>query len=114
MNANQQKRAQEVMDSLITKCWEDDAFKQKLITSPAKTIEQFTGKSFNLPTGKELLVHDQTDESIIYINIPGKVDFSDLQLTDEQLEAVAGGLFPAIVYGGIFLGSVALGYYSGD
>jgi hypothetical protein len=46
----------------------------------------------NLPAGKTLVVRDQTDESAVYINIPAKAEV-DAELNEEQLEAVAGGMF---------------------
>ena len=49
------------------------------------------------------------DPSIIYLNIPAKPDYSNLELTDEELEIVAGGeigIGGAILIG---LGVMALG-----
>jgi len=36
-------------------------------------------------------VRDQTDESTVYINIPTKPNTEDVELNEDQLEAVAGG-----------------------
>jgi hypothetical protein len=36
-------------------------------------------------------VRDQTSAETLYINIPGKADVEDVELNEEQLEAVAGG-----------------------
>lgn len=87
----QQQDAQLAMKSIISKCWEDDSFKQKLVNAPAQTIEAFTGKAINVPQGVKLIVNDQTDPSYVHINIPAKPNFDNLELTDEQLELVAGG-----------------------
>ena len=114
LTKQQQQEGQEVINALIAKCWEDEVFKQALIDTPKETIESFTGKPFNLPEGKSLVVHDQTDDAVLHINIPAKPDLDSMELTDEQLEAVAGGVAPLVVYGAIFLGAVALGYFSGD
>ncbi len=85
-------KAQETMNSLINKCWEDENFKQELIASPRATIEKFTGKPVKIPKGVQLVVNDQTNSSFAHINIPAKPNFDDMDLTDEELEAVAGGL----------------------
>lgn len=84
-------KTQELLQSVIQKSWEDENFKQELIENPVKKIEELTGEKINLPEGKTIIVKDQTDEAIVYINIPAKLNLEDLELTEEQLEAVAGG-----------------------
>ncbi len=84
---------QKLYAEIVQKAWEDASFKQELIANPVAAIEKLTGKKMNLPEGKTLIVRDQTDESTVYINIPAapkKVD--DVELNEEQLEAVAGGI----------------------
>ncbi|WP_086455296.1 NHLP leader peptide family RiPP precursor [Flavobacterium sp. FPG59] len=84
---------QKLYAEIVQKAWEDASFKQELIANPVAAIEKLTGKKMNLPEGKTLVVIDQTDESTVYINIPAvqkKVD--DVELNEEQLEAVAGGI----------------------
>ena len=87
---------QKLYAEIVQKAWEDAKFKQELIVNPVATIEKFTGKKMNLPEGKMIVVRDQTDESVVYINIPAaSKQMDDVELNDDQLEAVAGGLlFP--------------------
>ena len=83
---------QKVYAEIVQKAWDDAEFKKELIANPVEAIEKFTGEKLNLPEGKTLVVRDQTDNSTVYINIPAedkKAD--DLELNEEQLEAVAGG-----------------------
>lgn len=101
----QQQEAQGFMNSIIAKSWEDPTFKQNLVKSPVQTIEAFTGKPLNLPEGVKLVVNDQTDPSYLHVNIPAKANIDDFELTDEQLETVAGGEIGFTC----FLGGVALG-----
>jgi hypothetical protein len=82
---------QKMYGEIVQKAWEDTQFKNDLMVNPVETIEKFTGNKFNLPEGQTLVVKDQTDESTVYLNIPRKVNFDDLELTDEQLESAAGG-----------------------
>lgn len=96
---------QKMVAEVIQKAWEDEQFKIALIANPVETIEQFTGTKVNLPEGQILVVKDQTNESIVYLNIPRKVDTENLELTDEQLEMVAGGT-DAIFWGGVAIGSI--------
>ena len=81
----------QLFNQLVEKAWGDEKFKKELIQNPVETIEKLTGKKLDLPKGKEIVVRDQTNESSVYINIPAKPNMEDLQLTEEQLEAVAGG-----------------------
>ncbi|WP_124019390.1 class IIb bacteriocin, lactobin A/cerein 7B family [Flavobacterium hydrophilum] len=98
--AEVQEKGAELMKTLAQKAWESTAFKEQLVNNPVATIEQVTGKT--LPTDKKIIVDDQTDESVIYFNIPAKVNFDELELTEEQLEMIAGGITPV-------LGAYALG-----
>lgn len=66
-------------------------FKKELIADPIKTIENLTGKRVKLPKDKTIVVRDQTDASIVYINIPTEPNMDDMELNEEQLEIVAGG-----------------------
>jgi hypothetical protein len=82
----------QLFNRIVKKAWEDENFKNQLIQDPTSAIENLTGEKLNLPEGKEVIVNDQTNNSYIYINIPTKPNVEDLQLTEEQLEAVAGGV----------------------
>ena len=88
----QQQKSQEVLQTVITKAWEDETFKRELIVNPIDAIEKATGNRIELPEGKTLIVRDQTDDSKVYINIPAEPNMEDLELSEEQLEAVAGGI----------------------
>ncbi|AXG69011.1 NHLP leader peptide domain protein [Kordia sp. SMS9] len=87
----QQQKSQELLQTIITKAWEDENFKQELIEDPIDAIERATGERIRLPEGKTLIVKDQTNTSAIYINIPAEPNIEDMELNEEQLEAVAGG-----------------------
>jgi hypothetical protein len=93
----QQEKSAELMKTLAQKAWESSAFKEQLIKNPVSTIEKVTGKDLTLLNNKRIVVEDQTDESIIYLNIPAKMDLDELELTEEQLELVAGGLSPLLI-----------------
>jgi len=82
---------QKILDAIVKKAWEDPTFKDNLIARPVDTIEGFLGKPLHLPEGKKIAFVDQTDASVIFINIPAKVNIDDVELNDEQLDIVAGG-----------------------
>ncbi len=78
-----------VIQTVINKAWEDDNFRQELVSNPNAAIASVTGGS--VPANYELVVADQTDPATIYLNIPPKPNFDNMELSDEQLEQVAGG-----------------------
>ena len=87
-------KEQKLLQDIIQKAWEDESFKQELIANPILAIENLTGQRANLPEGKRIVVRDQTDESVIYINIPAAGNIDDMELNEEQLEIIAGGGTP--------------------
>ncbi len=101
------EKGAELMKTLAQKAWESSTFKEQLIKNPVATIEQVTGKNVTMLVNKRIVVEDQTDESLIYFNIPAKPNFDDLVLTEEQLETISGGT--SLVCGAYVLG-VCIGY----
>jgi hypothetical protein len=100
----QQKKGAELLQTLVQKAWESTTFKEQLINNPVAAIEQVTGKDIKDLGDKKIIVEDQTDESVIYINIPAKISLSELELTEEQLEQIAGGITPAAYVAGAAIG----------
>lgn len=84
-------KEQRLLNTILQKAWEDERFKSELIANPLKAIKQLTGQSIKLPAGKMMAVNDQTDTTIIHLNIPPKPDMEDVELTEEQLDIVSGG-----------------------
>lgn len=81
---------QKLYAEVVQKAWEDENFKKELVANPVEAIENLTGRKINLPEGKTLVVRDQTAEDTVYINIPAKPEM-DMELNEQELEAVAGG-----------------------
>jgi hypothetical protein len=89
MDFNQaQENSEKNLKTIINKCWEDEAFKHELITNPVQAIEKLSGQPLDLK-GKRIVVSDQTDTSVAYLNIPANP--ANMELTDLELEAIAGG-----------------------
>ncbi|WP_417941107.1 hypothetical protein [Flavobacterium sp. RS13.1] len=100
-------KEEEVLRLVISKAWEDVNFRRSLVSDPIKAIENLTGAKIVLPEGKTLVINDQTDTSKVYVNIPSEPNIDDIELTEDQLETIAGGgqtvwpdlinsLFPAL------------------
>jgi hypothetical protein len=94
---------QKTYAEIVQKAWESPEFKSELTANPVAAIEKLTGRKLNIPAGKTLVVRDQTDESTVYINIPAKQVSDDLELSEEQLETVAGGTITTIIISGPFI-----------
>lgn len=84
-------KEQKLFQKVVNKAWEDATFKEELLNNPLEAIEKLTGAKLNIPEGKTFVVRDQSDESKVFINIPPKQETNDVELNEEQLEAVAGG-----------------------
>lgn len=89
--SEQHQKAQEFLYKVYKKAWEDASFKEKLISNPVDTLNEFTGKKADLPNDKTIVAVDQTNPNHIYINIPAKPHLEDVELSENQLEMVAGG-----------------------
>ncbi|OOV17411.1 TOMM propeptide domain-containing protein [Flavobacterium sp. LM4] len=87
----EQKKEEEVLRLIISKAWEDINFRKCLVSDPIKAIENLTGAKIVLPEGKTLVINDQTDKSKVYVNIPSEPNIEDIELTEDQLEIIAGG-----------------------
>lgn len=79
------------LTELIEKCWADSSFQQQLIANPAKTLESFFGRPLNHKKEIKIIVNDQTNPSEMHINIPPNTRIESMELSDAELEAVAGG-----------------------
>jgi Nitrile hydratase, alpha chain len=67
--------------------WADPAFKAKLLADPKTAIQEVTGTTF--PAGMEIKVYENTS-ALEHLVLP--VDPSYSELSDSDLEAVAGGM----------------------
>jgi Nitrile hydratase, alpha chain len=85
-NADLQMR-QELEAKFIAKAWEDEKFKQDLINDPKGTYAKAMGAP--LPANIEVRVLEETPTTY-YLVIPANPEVSE-ELSDEALEAVAGG-----------------------
>ena len=73
--------------NLITKAWQDEAFKQQLMNNPIAVYEQELGRK--APENVEIQVLEETANTT-YLVIPKKPEASE-ELSEEALESVAGG-----------------------
>jgi len=98
---NKESKKQKLYAQVVQKAWESSEFKKNLIANPVETIEKLTGSKITIPNGKTLVVMDEADTANnkpesdkSYLIIPD----STRELTEEELESVAGGLTITITY----------------
>jgi hypothetical protein len=93
-----EKRA-EVERSITTQAWKDESFKRELLSNPKEVLQKELG--VQIPPGVKVQVVEE-DETSICIVIPHKPpeEMANLEveeeLSDEALEAVAGGFFSEV------------------
>ena len=92
---DEQKQTRKIVAQAIEKAWSDEEFKDHLLKEPLKAINSLSGETFEFSMGKEVVftnenrIPESTDTKV-YISIAER-NLDDMELTEEQLEAVAGG-----------------------
>jgi hypothetical protein len=80
--------------TLVQRSLQDDSFRQRLLDDPKGTVEQELGTQ--LPEDVEVRVVEESQQSI-YLVLPFRsADLPPGELSDQELEAVAGGKGTAI------------------
>jgi hypothetical protein len=81
-------------ESLIMRAWEDDNFKQTLLSNPKAAIAEAVGES--LPDDIEVEILEETSNKVYFVipNNPASAMATGEQgeLSEEALEQVAGGV----------------------
>ncbi len=86
--ADQQKITRNELEAkLVAQAWKDEAFKQELISNPKVVLERELGQK--MPESTDIQVLEETGNAF-YIVLPQKPSVDEL--SEEQLEAVAGGI----------------------
>ncbi len=83
----------QVSAAIAKRAWQDPAFHKAVLTDPSKIYEEETGKP--LPPGLTIKVLEDTANTIHFVLPPKPPNAGEL--SDAELEQVAGGVVPAIV-----------------
>jgi hypothetical protein len=80
---------QDIEAHIIAQSWKDEAYKQELLSNPKAAI----GRDFGVQLPDEVNVHVMEEDSTnLYFVLPARPNLSNAELSDEQLETVAGGV----------------------
>lgn len=83
MSREQQDEQAKAYGRVVAKAWTDESFKQRLLSDTAAVLHEH---GIHVPDGIQVQVHEATD-TVAHLVLPAR----PAQLSDEQLEAVAGG-----------------------
>ena len=78
-----------LIEPLVQRTYQDPAFKAEFMENPLEVIRNEAGIDFEIPEKSRFVVIDKSDPHALYITLP--VNEDSLELTDEELELIAGG-----------------------
>jgi hypothetical protein len=82
---------EDLQKELCKAVWKDESLRKEVIADPRATIE----KLFNIKLANDLKIRviDQTEDNVVYLVLPHHPsNIFGFELTEEQLEKVAGGV----------------------
>lgn len=87
---------EEMERRIVQRSLEDDAFRQKLLNDPKTAIEEELGGP--LPEEVRVVAVEETADTV-YLVLPSAAEVERGGISDEDLEAVAGGGMPPVSSG---------------
>jgi len=88
-NAPERVSRKQMEAELIDKAWREPEFLQALTADPTSAIEREFGVA--VPPGVKITVVEESPGQIFLVVPVNPFDNADLELTDDELEVVAGG-----------------------
>jgi hypothetical protein len=79
---------QDIESHIIAQAWKNEAYKQELLSNPKAVIEREFG--VKLPPEFTVQIKEESPSNLYFV-LPMRPDLSAAELSEEQLEAVAGG-----------------------
>jgi Nitrile hydratase, alpha chain len=100
-----QKTRRDVETHIIAQAWKDETYKQELLSNPKAVFEREFGVQMPAEANVRVLEENSTN---LYFVLPKRPNLSGADLSDEQLEAIAGGSTPVCISLATGAGAAAL------
>ncbi len=91
MSREQREEQAKAYGRVVAKAWTDEGFKQRLLSNPTEVLR---AEGVPVPEGNEVRVVENTAR-LTYLPLPARPG----DLSDEQLDAVAGGFTSGLSWG---------------
>ncbi|WP_456426420.1 NHLP leader peptide family RiPP precursor [Rhodocaloribacter sp.] len=102
MNESYLDQRQKLNRQVTQKAMEDANFRQRLLEDPKGTLE--TEYGISIPNEADIKVFQETPQSHYFVLPPRPIQDGD-ELTEDELEAVAGGWYVNLLWSSICFGS---------
>lgn len=79
---------QEVYEKVTKKAWEDEAFKEKLLSDPRAAIREEAG--IEIPEAVKVTIYESKPDDLHFV-LPVNPGKAAAELSDNELDQVAGG-----------------------
>ena len=85
-NPEHKPNVYEVWAEIVEKCWEDEAYKKKVLANPAAALRE---AGYPMPDVKCQAIEEKTSDLKFYFSVPKKPDSKNVQ--DDTLKKIAAG-----------------------
>jgi hypothetical protein len=85
-----------LQEQVMARAMKDEVFRQELLNNPNKALERELG--ITLPKGVNVQVHEDTPTTV-HLVLPLQSHYAPVELSDAELEQVAGGIDIVDSYG---------------
>jgi len=89
------QKPEDLVTRIITKAWEEEAFKQALLKEPKATIEREL--EVELPDDLEIEIREESANRMCLVLPVRPQELPQGELSTDELEAVAGGVYSPTV-----------------
>ncbi|MCW5315520.1 NHLP leader peptide family natural product precursor [Nostoc sp. KVJ3] len=106
MSEQEAQTRKDIESRIIAKAWKSEAYKQELLSNPKSIIEQEF--AVELPAELNVSVYEENSTSLYFV-LPIMPEIEGRELSEEELESVAGGTI-----GGLLSLAIGVTPYTGD